>query len=77
MMIKNVLHFPGNESGHWLDPTYSDSTFNIGEKVIIEGDPRVFIVVDVQTQLRREDRNEAGQALTIIMRNVILERFDG
>jgi len=78
-MVKtqNTFHFPeGFDDGHWLDTSYCDTQFNVGEKIIIEGEPQIFVVVDVQNQFRRMDRNEAGQALKMIMRNVILECFE-
>jgi len=74
---KNTFHFPeGTNDEHWIDTSYCDAQFNIGEKIIIEGEPQVFVVVDIQNQFRRMERNEAGQALKMIMRNVILERFE-
>ena len=70
---KNVFHFPEGCEEHWIDTSYCDAQFNIGEKIIIEGKPEVFVVVDIQNQFRLMEEDEAGQAIKMIMRNIILE----
>lgn len=73
---QNVFHFPDGYLAGWIDLSYCDAQFNIGEKVVIEGESQEFIIVDIQNQFRRLDRGEAGQSLKMIMRNIILERVE-
>lgn len=77
MRTQNVFHFPDGSQNHWVNTSYCDAQFNIGEKVVIEGEQQVFIVADVQNQFRRIPQNDAGTELKMIMRNVILARHDG
>lgn len=74
MRTRNVFHFPDGTTNHWVNTSYCDAQFNIGEKVVIEGESQVFVVVDVQNQFQRMPQNEAGVELKMIMRNVILAK---
>ncbi len=73
MRTENVLHFPDGRVQHWVNLTYCYAQFNLGEKIIIEGEPQVYVVTDIQNQFREMPTNEAGTELKMIMRNVILE----
>ena len=77
-MVKtqNHFHFPRGFEEVWIDTSYCDAQFNIGEKIIIEGEQTYFIVTDIQNQFRRMEENEAGGSLKMIMRNVILDVFN-
>ena len=76
MRTNNVFHFPDGSQSYWVNTSYCDAQFNIGEKIVIEGDQQVFIVADIQNQFRRIP-NGAGVELKMMMRNVMLARHDG
>ena len=73
---KNQFHFPEGFDSGWVDTSYCDAQFNIGEKIIIEGEETYFVVTDIQNQFKRDPSAAGGQALTMIMRNVILEVYE-
>lgn len=72
---RNEFHFPEGFGPFHLDTSYCDAQFNMGEKVIIEDEEQVFIVVDIQNQFRAMGKTEGGNPLKMIMRNVVLGKF--
>lgn len=69
MNTQYVFIFPDGEAGR-PDHSYKEGLYRIGEKVIIERDERIWIIIDIQHQLR--DR----EALRYILTNVILEQVE-
>jgi len=76
MPTRNVFHFPDGRTNDWLNLSYCHAQFNIGEKIIIEDDPRIFTIVDIQNQFRQMPPNSAGTELKMMMRNIILKETD-
>lgn len=76
MKTQNVFHFPDGSQNNWVSTSYCDAQFNIGEKITFEGEQQVFIVNDIQNQFRRMPQNEAGTELRMIIRNVILSKYE-
>ena len=72
---KYVFHFPNGNVIPSIDMTYCFSQINIGEKIIIEGDPIVYKVSDIQNQFRNESIPDWPK-LKMIMRNVILTKYE-
>jgi len=71
----NAFHFPHDEKRVWVNTSHCDAQFNIGEKIIIEGDPTIYIVRDVLNQFRIMPENEAGQELMMVTRNIQIEKI--
>ena len=67
MQTRNIFHFPDGTTNHIIDLSYCESQFNIGEKIVIEDDPQVYIITDVQNQFRK-----SSSVLKMILRNVFL-----
>lgn len=76
MNTRNVFHFPDGSTNDWVNTSYCDAQFHIGEKVVFEDESEIFVVSDIQNQFRRMPRNDAGVELKMIMRNVILAKCD-
>ena len=73
MKTQNHFHFPEGHNQVWVDTSYCDAQFNIGEKIVIEGEPTVFVVTDIQNPVFAGCQTRgAGESVKMIMRNVIL-----
>lgn len=73
MKTRNVFHFPDGKVQHWINISYCEAQFNIGEKIIIEDDPQIYLIADIQNQFRVMEKNDAGTEFKMIMRNIILQ----
>jgi hypothetical protein len=51
----------------WPDLEYCTTTFHIGEKIIIEDEPTIYVITDIQNQFRRKKNG-----IEMILRNIIL-----
>ena len=65
-MKEYVLHFPGGAEVR-LDNSYHDACFNVGDKVVLQGEKAIWVVAGVQHQVR------GG---IYMMTNVILEESE-
>lgn len=70
MKTRNVFIFPDNTEEHFIDTSYCNAQFNIGEKINFEGEEQAYIVSDIYNQFRR-----TTQHLSMIMRIVVLKKY--
>lgn len=73
MDIRHVFHFPDGKVNYCIDMEYCFSQINIGEKIVIEDDPIVYKVSDIQNQFQSV-KNDNKIVLKMLIRNVILSR---
>jgi hypothetical protein len=71
-MKRYSLHFPEGHARQWINQSYCEPTFRIGEGVVFDNGKR-YRITDIQTQLREKPKNDAGTEVCVIMMNVFLE----